>query len=123
MAKFLLVDDSPIERFILRKCLEKLGHEIVCEAKNGSEALDYIKKYKPDVIILDIVMPNENGIEVLAKIMDYDNNAKVIMCTSAATQSHVITAIKTGAKHFLVKPIEINSLINILHALEMTGNL
>jgi len=123
MAKFLIVDDSPVERFTLRKCLEKLGHEVICEAKNGTEALDYYKSSNPDVVVLDIVMPDENGIDVLNKIINYDNNAKIIMCTSSATSDFVRITRKLGAKHFLVKPIDILSLNNILNSLQLTGSI
>jgi len=114
MSKFLIVDDSPIERYTLRKCLEKLKHEVVAEAKNGLEALGFYKKFMPDIVILDIVMPNDNGIDILEQLINYDKNAKVIMCTSAATQTAVINASRLGAKYFLAKPINIESLSQII---------
>lgn len=117
MAKFLIVDDSPIERFTLRKCLYKLGHDVVAEAKNGAETLNFYTSLMPDIVILDIVMPNENGIDILGRIMGYDRNAKVIMCTSAATQQAVIDATKIGAKYFLVKPVNMEALMAVLKSI------
>ncbi|OGI00547.1 MAG: hypothetical protein A2Y25_00060 [Candidatus Melainabacteria bacterium GWF2_37_15] len=117
MAKFLIVDDSPIERLTLKKCLEKLNHEVIGEAKDGSEALDLYKTLMPDVVILDIIMPNDNGINILRQILNYDKNAKVIMCTSSATQTLVITAAQIGAKYFLVKPVDMESLSRIVQNL------
>ena len=105
MAKFLIVDDSPIERFALRKCVEKLQHEVVGEAKNGEESLELYKKLNPDVVILDVVMHNEDGIKILAELLNNDSSAKIIMCTSEATESTVIKASKLGAKYFLAKPV------------------
>ena len=114
MAKFLIVDDSPIERFTLRTCLNKLGHEVIGEARDGQEALDYYKKLVPDVVILDIILPKENGIQVLEQLINIDKNAKIIMCTSTATQDAVLMAVKLGAKNFLAKPVDMKSLTAIL---------
>ena len=116
MAKFIIVDDSPLERFTLRKCLEKLGHEIIAEAKDGTEALDLYKKAHPDVVMLDIMMPNENGIDVLKEILDYDRTARVVMCTSSASEVYVLNANKLGAKHFIAKPITLNALTKVIEA-------
>lgn len=114
MAKFLVVDDSPMERFTLKTCIEKLGHEVIAEAKNGVEALAMYKKLRPDVVMLDIIMPNDSGIDVLKQLMDYDKDAKVIMCTSAATENAVINTVKLGAIYFLAKPLEMDSLSKVI---------
>lgn len=116
MVRFLIVDDSPMERFVLRKCLEKLGHEIVGEAKNGLEALNIYKKFLPDIVILDILFPKESGIDILKEIINYDNNAKVIMSTSETAEMVVVNTIQLGAKYFLLKPININLLTDVVNA-------
>jgi two-component system, chemotaxis family, chemotaxis protein CheY len=116
MAKFLIVDDSPLERFTVRKCLEKLNHEVVAEAKNGTEALEFYKNTMPDIVMLDIMMPDENGIDILKHLIEYDKSAKVIMCTSSAARVFVLNATKLGAKHFIAKPITINSLASVVEA-------
>lgn len=117
MLKFLIVDDSPIERYALRKCLEKLEHQVVGEARNGAEALGFYEKFRPDVVMLDIVLPNEDGIQILEQLLNIDNNAKIIMCTSAATESAVIKASKLGAKYFIAKPINIQSIAKIIETI------
>lgn len=115
MAKILIVDDSSVERYILSTCLKKHGHKIVGEASNGQEAVLFYKASKPDIVILDIVMPNDNGIDILKQIIEYDSNANVIMCTSAALQNTIINAVQLGAKHFLVKPVCPESLMATIH--------
>ena len=117
MANFLIVDDSPIERLTLKKCLEKLDHIVIGEAKDGAEALDLYKIFLPDFVILDIMMPNDNGIDILRQIIKYDEKAKVIMCTSAATQTLVIIAAQIGAKYFLAKPVTMESLAKVVQNL------
>lgn len=114
MARFLIVDDSPLERFTIRKCLEKLKHEVVAEAKNGTESLEMYKSFCPDVVLLDIMMPNENGLDVLRHIIEIDKNARVIMCTSSASEVFVLNATKFGAKHFIAKPISLNALAKVI---------
>ena len=110
MARFLIVDDSPIERFTLRKCLEKLEHEVVGEARNGVESLSMYRSLSPDIVILDIVLPDDDGIQILEQLLNNDRNAKIIMCTSAATESIVVKASSLGAKYFLAKPINMEAL-------------
>lgn len=112
MAKVLIVDDSSIDRFIIKKCIENNGHRIVGEASNSIEAIEQYRKLSPDVVFLDIVMPNDNGISILKDLLLLDSDARIVMCTSAALQNIVIEAIQIGAKSFLVKPITNNSVKN-----------
>lgn len=105
MATFLIVDDSSFDRLVIRRCVEKNKHTVIGEAATAREALMQYQKNRPDIVILDIYMNHENGIDILRDIMAYDNNARVIMCTSSALQSTVIQAGQLGAKYFLAKPI------------------
>ena len=90
----------------LTKTLQEDGHEIVAEAVNGADALEKYKLYKPELVIMDITMPEVDGLEGLRRIMEYDANATVIMCSSMGQKEHVVQAIQSGAKDFIVKPFD-----------------
>ncbi len=104
MAEILIVDDAAFMRMNLKKILEKNGHVIVGEAANGKEGFESYKENRPDLVTMDITMPEMDGIEAVKKIMEFDSNAKVIMCSAMGQQSLVIEAIEAGAKDFIVKP-------------------
>lgn len=110
MARILIVDDSTVQRTILKKFLEKNKHEIVGEAKNGNDVLGLYNELKPDIVLLDIVMPDANGVAILDQLMHYDMHANVIMCSSTALKNIIIESIQLGAKGFLVKPITADAL-------------
>jgi len=82
----------------------KGGHEIVGEAETGQTAIDLYEKVKPDLVILDILMPDMNGLEALKKIREIDPDARVLMCTASEQSSHVQEALSLGAKGYIVKP-------------------
>lgn len=102
--RILVVDDASFMRTMLRRVLEDLGHEIVGEASNGAEAFERYKELKPDLVTMDITMPDVNGLEGLELIRGYDKDAKIIMCSAMGQQLMVIEAIQLGAKDFIVKP-------------------
>lgn len=102
--RILVVDDSSFMRTMLRRVLEDLGHKIVGEASNGAEAFERYKELKPDLVTMDITMPDTNGLEGLKLIMDYDSDAKVIMCSAMGQQLMIIEAVQLGVKDFIVKP-------------------
>jgi len=123
MSNILIIEDSTVQRTILRKHLEKAGHQIIGELKSGMNAVSLYMKLQPDIVILDIVMPDANGMNILSQIMSYDSEAKVIMCSVAAMQNIIIESIQLGAKGFLVKPIDRDTLIkSISKALEPSMN-
>lgn len=104
--RFLLVDDS---EFIIKSMgiVVKLLHgEVAGSANDGSECIAQYKKLRPDIVTLDIVMPNSNGIDVVKQLMEIDPEAKVIMVSSLGHQEMVKEAIKLGAKYFIVKPFK-----------------
>ena len=107
----LIVDDSGMSRMMLRNILEDAGYCIVAEASDGLEGELAYKQYAPDVVTLDITMPNMDGIECLEKIMDYDPDANVIMITAAGQQNKVIKALKEGAKKFITKPYNLEDVL------------
>jgi two-component system chemotaxis response regulator CheY len=103
--KILLVDDAAFMRMMLKKIISPTGHELV-EAVDGSDGVAKYKENKPNLVFLDIVMPNVDGIECLKQIMALDSNAKVIMCSSIGQQTVVNDAIKIGARDFIIKPFD-----------------
>lgn len=82
----------------------KGGHEIVGEAETGQIAIELYEKVKPDLVILDILMPDMNGLEALRRIREIDPDARVLMCTASEQSSHVQEALSLGAKGYIVKP-------------------
>jgi two-component system, chemotaxis family, chemotaxis protein CheY len=104
--RVLIVDDSMFMRRILGEVLVNLGHEIVGEAKNGKDAFDKYRVLKPDLVTMDITMPEYNGIWGVQKIVEYDKNALVIMCSAMGQMALVLESIQSGAKDFIVKPFE-----------------
>ncbi|MBV4418585.1 response regulator [Clostridium tyrobutyricum] len=106
MAKVLIVDDAAFMRMMIKDILEKGGFEIVGEANNGLKAVELFKKEKPDVVTMDITMPDMDGIEAVKAIKEFDPAAKVIMCSAMGQQTMVMDAIKAGAKDFIVKPFQ-----------------
>lgn len=110
----LLIDDSIFMLSMISGMLEDTEFQVVGTAKNGAEGLQKYKDLKPDIVLLDIVMPDERGDETLLKILDYDPNAKVVMVSSLGTQEKVIESLKNGAKNFIQKPFEQDDMLGIL---------
>lgn len=104
--RIVIVDDSGMSRKMLRNILEEAGYSVVGEAADGMEGVLAYKQYNPDVVTLDITMPNMSGTEALKEIKDYDSEAKAIMITAAGQQSKVIEALKLGAEKFITKPFD-----------------
>ena len=111
MARLLIVDDASFMRMTIRKMLEPEGYEIVGEAGNGVEAVQKYIELQPDVVLLDITMPEMNGVDALKRIKEYDSMARVIICSAMGQQAMVAQAIQSGAKDFIVKPFEKDRLI------------
>jgi two-component system chemotaxis response regulator CheY len=105
MAKVLLVDDAAFMRMRCAKLLQEEGHEVV-EAANGREAIEMYQLAHPDAVLMDITMPEMDGLEALRAIKALDTNAKVAMLTAMGQQAIVIEAVKSGARDFVVKPFE-----------------
>lgn len=105
MALVLIVDDASFMRLRLRRVVTEQGHDVI-EAGNGLEAVEMYKEHKPDVVLMDITMPEMDGLEALKEIVKLDPAAKVIMCTALGQKSMVMEAVKAGAKDFIVKPFQ-----------------
>ena len=104
--KVLIVDDAAFMRMLLKDIVTKAGFEVVGEAANGKEAVEKYKELKPDVVTMDITMPEMNGIEAVKEIKKIDPNANIIMVSAMGQQAMVIEAIQAGAKDFIVKPFQ-----------------
>lgn len=105
MLKVLVVDDSLIIRKKIAKLVIELGHEVLFSAKNGQESIDKYKELKPDLLTMDITMPDMDGIEAVKNIIDIDSEAKIIMVTSHGQEDMVIKSIKAGAVGYMLKPV------------------
>lgn len=107
MAKrILIVDDAAFMRMMLKDILTKNGYDVCGEAANGQEAMDKYTELKPDLVTLDITMPEVDGIQALKGIKEKDPNAVCVMCSAMGQQAMVIEAIQSGAKDFIVKPFQ-----------------
>jgi len=106
MAAVLIVDDTLFMRASIRQMLEANGHSVAGEASNGVEAIEKYAKVNPDVILMDITMPDMDGLEALRRIKEIDPKAKVIMCTAMGQQAMVAKAVELGAQQFIVKPFQ-----------------
>jgi two-component system, chemotaxis family, chemotaxis protein CheY len=113
--RVLLVDDASFMRMMLKNILVGSGYEVVGEAENGAKAIEQYKVLKPDLMIMDIIMPEMGGIDAVREIMKVNPSAKILMCSSMGQQSLVVEAIQAGAKDFIVKPFQPS---NVLEAVK-----
>ena len=105
MAKIMVVDDAAFMRMRCKKLLTSLGHEVT-EAATGSQAVEAYKNNRPDMVLLDITMPDMDGITALKEIREFDPDARVAMVTAMGQQSMVMEALKAGARDFVIKPFD-----------------
>lgn len=112
MAKNVLIcDDAAFMRMMIKDILTKNGYNVVGEAENGKIAVDKYSELSPDLVLLDITMPEMDGIGALKAIKAKDPNACIIMCSAMGQQAMVIEAIQSGAKDFIVKPFQAERVI------------
>ncbi|CAH1203200.1 MULTISPECIES: response regulator [Paenibacillus] len=112
--RILIVDDAAFMRMMIRDILSKNGYEVCGEANDGAQAIEKYKELKPDLITMDITMPEMDGIQALKEIKKIEPNAKVIMCSAMGQQAMVIDAIQAGAKDFIVKPFQADRVIEAI---------
>ncbi|MFH0858921.1 MAG: response regulator [Candidatus Omnitrophota bacterium] len=125
MSKIMIVDDALFMRKMLGKALTEAGHEISAEASNAKEAVEKYKKFKPDLVTMDIVMPlmeEMDGIGAVKEIIRIDPQAKILVCSVMGQQSLVVEAIRSGAKDFIIKPINTERLIEAVNKALFPGD-
>jgi two-component system, chemotaxis family, chemotaxis protein CheY len=113
MARILIVDDAEFLRVRISKMLIGNGHQVI-EANNGVVAVNTYKTEHPDVVLMDITMPEMDGLQALKEIRAFDPKAKVVMLTALGQESVVLEAIKSGARDFVVKPFEPDRVLNAI---------
>ena len=106
MKRVMVCDDAVFMRMMIKDILVKNGYEIAAEAENGLKAVEQYPEAKPDLVLMDITMPEVDGIEAVRRIKTLDSNANIIMCSAMGQQAMVIEAIQAGAKDFIVKPFK-----------------
>jgi len=104
--RVLVVDDAAFMRMMIKDILRKGGYEVVGEAEDGAKAIEKYKELQPDLVTMDITMPDMDGIAAVKEIRKIDPNALIIMCSAMGQQSMVIDAIQAGARDFVVKPFQ-----------------
>lgn len=110
--RILIVDDAIFMRRIISDALTKNGYNVVDEAGNGLEAVEKYKEHKPSLVLMDITMPEMNGIDAVKKIVDFDKDAKIIMCSAMGQDNMVKESVIAGAKDFIVKPFKPDDVID-----------
>ncbi|RSL32710.1 response regulator [Salibacterium salarium] len=115
MASVLIVDDASFMRMMIKDILTKNDFEIAGEAANGQEAVDMYNEVKPDLVTMDITMPEKDGVVALKEIQGNYPDAKIIMCSAMGQQSMVIDAIQAGAKDFIVKPFQADRVMDAIN--------
>mgnify|MGYP000950546772 CR=1 FL=1 len=116
MTKILVVDDAEFLRVRISKMLSGDGFEVV-EAENGARAVEIYKTISPDLVLMDVTMPEMDGLTALKEIRAIDSQARVVMLTALGQESVVLEAVKSGARDFIVKPFEQERVINAIHKL------
>lgn len=114
MARIMLCDDAMFLRTTLQRIVEAAGHTVVGQAEDGKEAIEVYKHCKPDIVLMDITMPEMNGLEATRQIVAHDKNAKIIMVSAMGQQDMVFEAIASGAKDFVIKPFQPDFVVNCI---------
>lgn len=114
MAKVMIIDDAKFMRTLIKKTLEDAGFEVVGEAENGEKAIEVFKEVNPDIVTLDVVMPDKSGIEVLKEIMSIKPDVKVIIVSAMGQTDMITEALNLGAKDYVVKPFQPHTLAEVV---------
>ncbi len=114
MAKIMIVDDTAFMRMMLREIITDSRFEVVAEAENGKEAVQFFRQHKPELVTMDITMPEMDGIAALKEIKRIDPMARVIICSAMGQKDRVVDAITSGAADFIVKPFQREKVLETL---------
>lgn len=120
--RILVVDDAMFMRGVLRGILEENGYTVAGEAANGMEALQKYVELKPDLVTMDITMPDMTGLEAVKAIKQIDTNAKIIMCSAMGQNAMVLEAIKNGALDFIIKPFKASTVMEAIRRCSAMGS-
>ena len=112
--RILIVDDAAFMRMMIKDILSKNGYQVVGEAADGVQAIEKYKEFTPDLVTMDITMPEMDGITALKEIKKLNPNVKIIMCSAMGQQAMVIDAIQAGAKDFIVKPFQADRVLEAI---------
>ncbi len=115
MKRVLIADDASFMRQMIRDIIEPEGFEVVGEASDGVEVVERFRQLRPDLVMMDIVMPKRSGIDAVKAIKAEDPSATIVMCSALGQESLVMEAIQAGAKDFIVKPFRPDSVVNTLN--------
>ncbi len=115
MKRVLIVDDASVVRLLIKKVLKEADFDIVGEAVNGVDALAKYKELKPDIVTMDITMPESNGIQATKDIIAFDANAKIVILSGIDQKDMLWKAIKAGASSYIVKPFENDRILSTLN--------
>ena len=121
MAKILIVDDAAFMRKVIRDTLTKSGYTDLYEAVDGKDAVEKYFEIKPDLVLMDITMPNMDGLEALKAIRAKDSNANVVMCSAMGQEAMVVEAVQAGIKDFIVKPFKEDRLMKAVNTILGNG--
>ena len=120
MAKIMIADDSDAIRLVLKDILSIGEHEVVVEAVDGAEAVDFYKQHNPEILLLDLAMPKKDGLEVVKDVIEYDSNAKIILITASDDQKVINQCLASGATSYISKPLDFNTVLKSIT--DITGN-
>lgn len=115
MATILVTDDSKFMRLMLKRILESNGHQVIAEAGNGREAIEMYSLLSPELVTLDITMPEVDGLQAVKEICSRDPKAKVIMISSMGQQYMILEAMNYGASDYIVKPFDLDRLYDAVN--------
>ncbi len=114
MKRVLIADDASFMRQMIRDIIEPEGYEVVGEASDGVEVVEKFRKLRPDLVMMDIVMPKRSGIDAVRAIRSEDGSARIVMCSALGQETLVMEAIQAGAKDFIVKPFKPDAVVTTL---------
>ena len=114
MARMMIADDSDAIRLVLKDILSIGEHEIVVEATDGAEAVDFYQEHNPDILLLDLAMPKKDGLTVVKEVIAADPNAKIILITASDDQKTINQCLEQGATSYISKPFDFNGVLKAI---------
>ena len=114
LKRVLIVDDALFMRTMLRDIFESAGWQIVAEAENGEQAIEKYKIHQPDLVTMDIVMPELGGIDALKIILGDSPRARIVVCSALGQKNLIMDAVNAGAKDFIVKPFQSDQVLEVV---------